>query len=74
MNLGRSNGEDCQNIIFFIPTGGPPNLKEALDKALELKKANLLLDAVVRWNSFYIPLIYGQTCWKVEGDAYDTYK
>ena len=70
---GRTVGEDCQHIIIIFPTGGPPTLDEALDRALEAKRANLLLDAVVKWNTFSI-LIYGQTCWKVEGDAYDTYE
>ncbi len=71
---GRAAGEDCQHVIILFPTGGPPTLDEALDNALETKKANLLLDAVVNWNSFYIPYVYGQTCWKVEGEAYDTYE
>ena len=73
-NKGRTQGEDCQRIIIFIPTSGPPTLDEALDRALEAKRANLMLDAVVDWHSFYIPYIYGETCWKVEGDAYDTYE
>lgn len=71
---GRAEGEDCQHIIILFPTSGQATLDEALDKALEPKRANLLLDAVVNWNSFYIPYIYGQTCWRVEGDAYDTYE
>ena len=71
---GRTSGEDCQHIIIVFPTGGPPTLDEALDIALEAKQANLLLDAVVNWNYYYIPYIYGQQCWKVEGDAYDTYE
>lgn len=70
---GRTSGEDCTHIIIFIPTGGPPTIDEALDRALEAKGASVLLDAVVNFNSFYIPYIYGQSCWKVEGDAYDTY-
>ena len=74
MSKGRASGEDCTHIIIFIPTGGPPNLEEALDRALDSKKANLLLDAVVRFHRFYIPLIYGQSCWKAEGVAYDTFK
>jgi len=71
---GRASGEDCQHIIILFPTSGPPTLDEALDRALEPKQANILTDAVVYWNSFYIPYIYGQTCWKVEGDAHDTYE
>jgi len=71
---GRTTGEDCQHIVIFIPTSGPPTLDEALDHALEAKQANLLVDAVVKHNWFYIPYIYGQECWKAEGVAYDTYK
>jgi len=70
---GRTSGRDCQHIIIFIPTSGPPTLDEALDRALERVQANLLLDAVVNWHSFYVPYIYGQTCWAAEGDAYDSY-
>ena len=74
MAKGHTSGEDCLHIIIFIPTSGPPTLDEALDRALEPKQANLLLDAVVRHQWFYIPLIYGQECWKAEGVAYDTFK
>jgi hypothetical protein len=73
-SLGKAAAEDCQHIIILIPTSGPPTLDEALDKALESKNSNLLLDAVVRHEWFYIPYIYGKECWKVEGTAYDTYK
>ena len=73
MAKGRTSGEDCLHIVIFIPTGGPPTLDEALDKALESKQADLLLDAVVRHHWFYIPYIYGQECWKAEGVAYDTF-
>lgn len=71
---GRVYGEDCTHIIILIPTGGVPTIDEALDRALESKGANLLTDAVVTWSSWYIPYIYGQTCWKVEGNAYDTFE
>ena len=71
---GRVSGEDCQHIISFIPTSGAPTLDEALDRALESRQANLLLDAVVDFSWFYIPYIYGKTCWRAEGDAYDTYQ
>jgi len=70
---GRQSGEDCKYIIVFIPTG-VPSLKDALDRALEPSGSNILLDAVVEHNFFYIPYIYGQDCWNVKGDAYDTYQ
>jgi len=37
-------------------------------------RANVLLDAVVNYHSFYVPYIHGETCWRAEGDAYDTYE
>lgn len=73
MQKGRTTGEDCQHVILIIPTSGPPTLDEALDRALEPKQANLLLDAVVKHSWFSI-LVYAQDCWKVEGVAYDTFK
>lgn len=73
MSKGKASGEDCLHHILFIPTGGPPTLDEALDRALEKKQANLLLDAVVKYH-WFTAIIYRQECWKVEGEAYDTFK
>ena len=71
---GHTEGDDCQYIIIFIPTSGPPNMKEAMDRALENKGGNLLLDARIHYSRFIFPLIFGASCWTVSGDAYDTYK
>ena len=71
---GRVSGEDCQHIVIVIPTGGRPTIDEAIDRALESVHANILTDAVVNWSFFYIPYIYGRTCWRAEGDAYDTFE
>lgn len=72
---GTTSGEDCSHIISFIPVGSlNPTVDEAVDRALEAKRADILLDASLDFHTFYIPLIYGQTCWKVEGTAYETYK
>lgn len=71
---GRVEGADCMKIIVIFPTSGPPNLEEALDRAVEGVRANVLLDAVVEYSYWYIPYIYGETCWKAQGDAYDTYQ
>lgn len=72
MAKGRTSGEDCKHKVLFFFNKMYPTLDEALDKAMEAKQANLLLDAVVRWNYFFIPLLYSQECWKAEGVAYDT--
>jgi uncharacterized protein YceK len=70
---GHGTGQDCVRIFVVVPTGGVPNIKEAIDRAVESLKGNVLLDARVEYKSFYIPLIYGETCWTVEGDVYDTF-
>lgn len=62
----RVKGVDKAHMILFIPLGAP-NLKEAIDKAIEqYPGAVALADGVVKskWMSF---LLYGQTSYIVEG-------
>ena len=62
-------GEDCSsNILGMIPIQGPlaPNLKTAVDRALERAKGDVVADAVVSYSA--LPLvIFNQQCFKVEG-------
>lgn len=75
MVKGNTKGEDCQHTVLFIPLSGPATLDEALDRALELRSGNLLLNGVVEHSWYYVFLpFYGRDCWKVSGVAYDTYK
>jgi hypothetical protein len=63
----RVEGEDVAHIIIFIPTG-IPNLKEAIDRGIEaVPGAVALVDGVVYMTNFYIPFIYGQNKYTVEG-------
>jgi len=63
----RVIGEDIAHIIIFIPTG-IPNLKEAIDRAIEVVPgAVALVDGVVYRTDFYIPFLYGQAKYLVEG-------
>lgn len=71
---GHVTGQDCTHIIAIFPTGGAPILEEAVDRAVESAGANLLTDVSVDYHWFYLPLIYGQYCWTVAGDAHDTFK
>ncbi len=65
----RITGEDMAHIIVFIPTG-QINIKEAIDNALEsVPGAVALLDGVISSKFFYIPYIYGQQSYIVEGTA-----
>lgn len=62
----RVKGVDKAHIILFIPTGSP-NLKEAIDKAIEkYPGAVALSDGVVKNKSMWF-LLYGQSRYIVEG-------
>jgi hypothetical protein len=65
-------GQQVQHIIIFIPTSGPPTLEGAIDDALEKGGGDVMTDAVVSSWGWYIPYIYGQFGWKVEGDVIKT--
>ncbi|MCX7044617.1 MAG: hypothetical protein NTX50_03890 [Candidatus Sumerlaeota bacterium] len=66
---GRFQGEDTRSIIFVIPTG-TPDIKEAADRALERGGGNVLLNGVISYRSWYVPLIYGEYTMIVKGDVY----
>jgi len=67
----RVKGEDKARIIVLFPTG-QPSLEGAIDDALEKGGGDVLTDAVVHSYSWYIPYIYGETGWRVEGDVVRT--
>ncbi len=67
-------GKDVQHIIIFIPTSGPPTLEGALDNAFDQSSGDVLTDAVIKSWNFYIPYLYGQCGWKVEGTSVKTRK
>ena len=63
----RVKGEDRKSIVIFIPTG-TPNVKAALDKAIESTPGAVgLADGVITLNSWYIPYIYGESWYEVDG-------
>ena len=63
----RIKGIDKAHIILFIPTG-IPNMKEAMDHAIESSPGSVgLSDVTIKQGSFYIPFIYGQEWYEVEG-------
>lgn len=63
----RVTGEDKVSIIIFIPTGNP-NIKQAVDKAIQsVPGAVALLDGVITAKGWWIPYIYGESTYVVEG-------
>lgn len=63
----RVYGEDRKSMIIIIPTG-EPSVKEAMDRAIEKTPGAVgLVDGVVTHKSWYIPYIYGEFWYEVEG-------
>jgi hypothetical protein len=63
----RVTGEDSKAIIVVFPTG-VPNVKEAIDRAIQSERDCVALsDASISYSSFYIPYIFGRSSFIVEG-------
>lgn len=66
----RYTGEDCVNTVLNIPLG-EPNWKNAMDKALERGKGDVLVDIVLTvkgWSA----IVWGQTCIEIAGTVSQT--
>jgi len=66
--LGKTEAEIKTHIIIICPTR-KLDLKDAIDKALDKKNADMLVNVRVYVKGWYIPFIYGQMKIKVVGDA-----
>lgn len=67
----RVQGSDCTNLLFgFIPLGKiQSNVKDAIDRAIEVEKGDLLLDGVIYQKFIVIPLILTHVCIVAEGTS-----
>ncbi len=66
----RVTGEDACHIVIFIPTKGSITIEDAVDNALNQVPGGIaLVDAVLRQKFFYIPYIYGQEAYIIEGSV-----
>ncbi|MCK4341890.1 MAG: hypothetical protein KAY37_09235 [Phycisphaerae bacterium] len=59
-------GEDSKPIIFVFSTG-VPNLKEAVDRAIESGRGTALSDVSIYYTHWYIPYIVGENKFRVRG-------
>ena len=65
-------GEDVAHIIVLVPTKANPNLNDALNDVFRNTDADLMTDVeITSWN-WFIPYVYGQIGWRVQGDALKT--
>jgi len=62
----RVEGLDKVHLILTIPTGRP-NLKEAVDRAIETTPGCIALVDGVIYSKFWTAILYGQTSYLVEG-------
>jgi hypothetical protein len=63
----RAEASDIVQMIIIVPTG-IPNMKEAIDRAIEgMPGCVALVDGVISQYGWYIPLIYGQSGFIIEG-------
>lgn len=64
----RNIGLDKKYIIIIFPTG-QPNIKEAMDEAIEKSRGAVgLSNVTVKYGWWYIPYIYGEFWYEVEGN------
>ncbi len=64
----RPVGRETKHTIIFIPTG-ILNMKEAMDEAIEkIPGAIALSNVTVKQGGWWIPFIYGQQYFEVEGN------
>lgn len=64
----RNVGIDKKHIVLFIPLG-IPNMKEATDEAIEKSPGAVgLSNATVKSGFWWIPYVYGQFWYEVEGN------
>ncbi|GAA66824.1 MULTISPECIES: hypothetical protein [Pseudoalteromonas] len=64
----RVVGKDVKHTVLIFPTG-ISNMKEAMDNAIEQTPSAVgLSNVTVKVVQWYIPLIYGQSYFEVEGN------
>lgn len=67
-------GTDRSHIIIFFATKANPNLSDALNDAFRKADGDVMTDVTVTSWGWWIPYIYGQSGWTVEGDVVKTRK
>lgn len=63
----RVTGKNCVYIYSFIPTGFTADMGKAVEDALIKGNGDVLLDGKIYHHGWWIPFIYGEACFIVEG-------
>ena len=65
----RVTGSDVQHWVLFFPVTGMANMKQATDNAIQSAPGAVGLSNVVLYNtSVWIPLLYANGGYRIEGD------
>jgi len=62
-------GKSTKPIILIIPTG-TPSIEDAIDAALKEVGGDIMQNVVIYYKWFYIPYIYGEYTFEVQGDVW----
>lgn len=65
-------GVDRSHTIIFWATKANPNLSDALNDAFKKADGDVMTDVTVTYWEWYLPFLYGQRGWTVEGDVVKT--
>lgn len=63
-------GEDCANMLLFIPLGKlDPNLEDAMDMAMEKVPDGHLMANVAIYSEILFTYIFNRVCLQIKGDV-----
>lgn len=62
-------GED-KSIYWALYAGRPPEVDEAVEDALSKSGGLFMKNVDVRWDTWIIPLVWGETTMEVEGEVW----
>jgi hypothetical protein len=64
-----AEGSNMAHIIIIFPIGAP-NIESAIDDVLDKNNGDIIINARLEYQTFYIPYIYGQNKYVIKGDIY----
>ncbi|OGS18161.1 MAG: hypothetical protein A2219_03215 [Elusimicrobia bacterium RIFOXYA2_FULL_50_26] len=62
-------GKDVRSLIIIFPTG-TPSINGALKNALDISDADVMQNITISSMFWWIPYLYGETSYRITGDAY----
>lgn len=71
-HAAKTSGNAKRHWLFFFPITGPATVDEALAHALESTGGDCMVDAELKSWWWWIPLVYGQDGYTIEGRPIDT--